>query len=95
MDRPDFWGHTDVAWLILGYLWCYPDAKDTVEGIQQWWLGSMRGMHSIKVQRALDDLVKAGWVVSTERRGTGIVYGLNAARRAKLPHFVKGSADLR
>ena len=84
MDRPGF-AHTDVAWFILGYLSCCPDAKDTVEGIQQWWLGSLQaGIDAKTVRGALDELVKAGWVVPRKRRGTGMAYGLNAARRQQL-----------
>ena len=91
MDRPGF-AQTDVAWFILGYLSCCPDAKDTVEGIQQWWLGSLQaGIDARKVQGALRDLVTAGWVVSTERRGAGIVYGLNADRRRELRHILPGA----
>ena len=94
MDRPGISEHTDLAWLILGYLSCYPDAKDTVKGIQQWWLSSARaGLDIRKVQGALDDLEKAGWVLSTERRGTGVVYGLNAARRQKLQHILQPGAQ--
>jgi hypothetical protein len=89
MNRPGFREHTDVAWLILSYLSCYPDAKDTLKGIQHWWLGSMRaGADARTVQSALDDLVRAGWVLSTDRRGTGMVYGLNADRRQELRHIL-------
>ena len=34
--------HNDVvAWLILGYLFSHPDAKDTVDGVEKWWLKGM------------------------------------------------------
>jgi hypothetical protein len=85
MDRPELCQHRDVAWLILGYLSRFPDSKDTIEGVQQWWLGSMQvGMDARKVQGALDDLVKAGWVISRECRASGAVYGLNEDRRQQL-----------
>lgn len=94
MDRPGFCEHSDVAWLILGHLSCYPDARDTVEGIQHWWLGSLRGGLDVrKVQGALDDLVEAGWVLPRRRRGTGMVYGLNAARRQQLHHILQPHAQ--
>jgi hypothetical protein len=89
MDRPGFREHTDIAWLILSYLSCFPDAKDTLNGIHHWWLGSVRaGADARTVQGALDDLVRAGWVISIERRGTGMVYGLNADRRQDLRHIL-------
>ena len=47
MNRPAFFEHNDaVAWLILGYLCSHPDAKDTAEGVEKWWLngqGDQRG----------------------------------------------------
>ena len=39
MNRPAWFEHNDVvAWLILGYLCSNPDAKDTAEGVEKWWL---------------------------------------------------------
>ena len=39
MNRVDFSEDNDVvAWLILGYLCSYPDAKDTAQGVGNWWL---------------------------------------------------------
>jgi hypothetical protein len=85
MDKPGLLEHRDIAWLILGYLSRCPDAKDTVEGVQQWWMTGLQGStHARRVQGALDELVKAGWLLSSELRGTGIVYGLNADRRQEL-----------
>ena len=85
MDSSQLRKHTDIAWLILGYLSCHPDAKDTAEGVQQWWLGRVgAGMDARTVQSALDDLVTAGWMHARERHGTGIVYGLNVARQQHL-----------
>jgi hypothetical protein len=89
MDRIRFLEHTDAAWLILRYLSSYPDAKDTVAGVQQWWMGGMQAtLNTRKVQGALDELVKAGWLLSSERRGTGAVYRLNADRRQELWHIL-------
>lgn len=81
-----------VAWLILGYLCSHPDAKDTAEGVEKWWLNG-KGTHiDPKVVRAsLGYLVKLGWLVSTERKGSGMVYGLNGDRRNKLRQFLQNS----
>ena len=40
-------------------------------------------------------LVKLGWLVSYQRQGSGVVYGLNRDRREKLRKFLEGAADLR
>jgi hypothetical protein len=39
--------------------------------------------------------VKLGWLVSYQRQGSGVVYGLNRDRREKLRKFLEGAADLR
>jgi hypothetical protein len=81
-----------AAWLILGYLCSHPDAKDTAEGVEKWWLNG-KGTHveSKIVRAALAYLVKLGWLVSTERKGSGMVYGLNGDRRKKLRQFIENS----
>ena len=81
-----------AAWLILGYLCSHPDAKDTAEGVEKWWLNG-KGTHiDPKVLRAaLAYLVKLGWLVATERKGSGMVYGLNLDRRKKLRQFLENS----
>jgi hypothetical protein len=95
MDRPALFEHNDaVAWLILGYLYSHPDAKDTVDGVEKWWLNEMEiSMDARTVQGSLDQLVKLGWLVSYQRQGTRVVYGLNRERREKLRQFLQFTAD--
>jgi hypothetical protein len=96
MDRPAFLEHNDaLAWMILGYLSSNPDAKDTVDGIEKWWLNAMDiGMDARTVRGSLDHLVKLGWLVAYQRLGSGVVYGLNRDRREKLRRFLESAADL-
>ena len=97
MDRPAFLEHNDaLAWLILGYLSSHPDAKDTVDGVEKWWLNAMDiNMDARTVRGSLDHLVKLGWLVAYQRQGSGVVYGLNRDRREKLRKFLESAADLR
>ena len=97
MDRPAFSEHNDaLVWLILGYLSSHPDAKDTVDGVEKWWLNAMEiDMHSSTVRGSLDHLVKLGWLVSYRRQGSGVVYGLNRDRREQLRKFLEASAEFR
>jgi hypothetical protein len=84
MDRPAGFDRNSsdvVAWLILGYLCAHPDAKDTADGVEKWWL---KDMDARTVQGSLDRLVKWGWLLSSQRQGTGVVYGLNKERRETL-----------
>lgn len=97
MDKPALFEDNDaLAWLILGYLHCHPDAKDTVDGVEKWWLnGREIRIDARTVQGSLDQLVNSGWLVSYQRQGTGVVYGLNRTRREKLRRFLEGCGDLR
>jgi len=90
-EQSDFEHNDVVAWLILGYLCSHPDAKDTADGVEKWWLNGMEiRMDARSVQGSLDYLVRLGWLVSSERKGTGMVYGLNGDRREKLRQFLSG-----
>lgn len=92
----DFENNDVVAWLILGYLCSHPDAKDTADGVEKWWLNGMEiKMDARTVQGSLDYLVNLGWLVSSERQGTGMVYGLNGDRRDKLRQLLQCASDLR
>ena len=97
MDRPAFSEQRDlVSWLILAYLYLNPDAKDTVDGVKQWWLnGSDASMDSRTVRDALDHLVKVGWLLSCTRPGTGAVYGLNRDRQATLGRMLERASTAR
>ena len=82
--------------MILGYLLSNPDAKDTVDGIEKWWLNSLEIDRDARTVRgSLDHLVKLGWLVAYQRQGSGVVYGLNRDRREKLRKFLESAADLR
>src|SRR5215467_130587 len=97
MDRPASFELNDVvAWVILGYLCSNPDAKDTVDGIEKWWLRGVKiSTKPTTVRDSLDDLVKSGWLISSERQGTGTVYGLNKHRRETLQQFFQHRGELR
>ncbi|MDH5497151.1 MAG: hypothetical protein OEY12_06830 [Nitrospira sp.] len=79
-----------MVWLLLGYLCAHPDAKDTVEGIEHWWLRACGATVSgMDVKGALNDLVARGWLI---RRGSLVgrqIYGLNQARRAELQELLE------
>lgn len=88
-------GNDVVAWLILGYLCSHPDAKDTAEGVEKWWLNGKGVDVDAKVVRgSLDYLVRLGWLVSSDRKGSGTVYGLSGDRRNKLRQFFEATSAL-
>jgi len=60
---------------ILHYLWAYPQASDTVEGIVKWWLPQQRHKEALnRVQVALDKLVARGLVKRIKLVDGTIVY---------------------
>jgi hypothetical protein len=95
MNRPAFEHNDVVAWVILGYLFSHPDAKDTAEGVEKWWLnGQEINVNARVVRGSLDYLVRLGWLVSSDRQGSEMVYGLNGDRRNKLRQFLEGTSSV-
>jgi hypothetical protein len=95
MNRPAFEHNDVVAWVILGYLFSHPDAKDTAEGVEKWWLnGQEINVNARVVRGSLDYLVRLGWLVSSDRQGSEMVYGLNGDRRNKLRQFLEDTSSV-
>ena len=96
MNRLDFSeGNDVVAWLILGYLCSHPDAKDTAEGVGNWWLNSEGiDVDSEVVRGSLDYLVRLGWLRTIARHAGVTVYGLNQNCRWNLQRFMHSHVSL-
>ena len=74
---------------ILRYLLTYPEAKDTREGIRDWWLPQTRmEFQSVDLSSALNDLVMRGWITASSLRGT-VVYGLQHGRRDEILRWLE------
>jgi len=79
-----------VSRAILRYLVKYPDAKDTLEGIRDWWLpGDFVNREKLTVQDALDVLVSRGWVTEGRRGSSEKIYGLNKNRLKEIQDFLR------
>jgi len=74
-----------VVWLLLGYMVDHPEAKDTLEGIQRWWLPhDDLELGTDALQNALDYLVERGWLAIAQAPTSTKVYGLNKDRIEEL-----------
>jgi hypothetical protein len=75
----------DVIGKVLMYLVKHPDAKDTIEGIENWWLpDSTTGEAKQKLKESLDTLVSKGWLVARRSHQSETIYSLN---RESLPEI--------
>jgi len=75
---------------ILKYLVEHRLAKDTVEGIVQWWVTDReQPPATFDVQYALDELVRKGWVVVTKRGPNSTLYGLGESCLNEIQKFLK------
>jgi hypothetical protein len=66
---------SDIAAAIRRYLADHPNASDSLEGVQRWWLGEGAvEAPGPTVQQALDQLVKKGTVVNKMLPDGTVVY---------------------
>ena len=79
----------EIERLVLSYLLEHPDAKDTVEGILEWWLpDASRGLRKVDLTLALDQLLEREWITSSRFTGT-TVYGLERGRRDEILRWLE------
>jgi len=72
----------DLAREILRYLETHPAAKDTVDGIAQWWLQWVKGAHGRRdVERAVALLCSHHLILETRRTGLPPYYQRNPQQR--------------
>ena len=93
MERPDQSSTSkNVVWLLLEYLYSHPNAKDTAEGIANWWLRAHGVMvNEMGVKEALNELVMSGWLIATGRITSHPIYSLNRARIVELQQLLQST----
>ena len=78
---------------ILTHLVNHPDAKDTVDGIQKFWLSDKTSHQSIdKVNEALEFLVETrGWLSKKAIGPMLMLYSVNKDRIDEIQDFLRAS----
>jgi hypothetical protein len=75
---------------ILRYVVAHPGAKDTVSGIQKWWLPrriSEEGKR--KIEESLKLLVSKGWLIERRPPQSETIYSLNENSLEEINDFLK------
>jgi hypothetical protein len=82
----------ELACAILRYLETYPEAKDTLEGIAQWWLWLELTEPVLKdVKQAVALLVSRGLILETRREGVPAYYQISCAKGDEISRILTGS----
>ena len=85
--------HIELARRILNYLNENPNAKDTLEGIADWWLLQHRINEVVaQVSQAIELLVKKGFLLeksTNQHNSIKTIYEINAKKLAKINDFLK------
>lgn len=77
---------------VLAYLMQHPEARDTTEGIADWWLLEQRIRSAVaEVQAALGALVSQEFVVARECRDGRTYYRLNRAKEREVRRYLRTS----
>ena len=80
----------EMAHEILTYLAARPQAQDTLDGIEQWWLLERHiERHSDLVRAAVDTLLADGWLVEAEGKDGQRRYRLNPERHEEVRAWTK------
>jgi len=80
----------EIARAILRYLQGHPEAKDTLEGIAQWWLlREWNERRVAEVERAVSFLVSEELVLQTSRTGLPPYYQLNDEKGREISDILK------
>ena len=82
----------EIARAILRYLKEHPEAKDTLDGIAQWWLvREWTERRRAEIERAVSFLVSKELIVQTSRTGLPPCYQLNNEKGKEISRVLKSS----
>lgn len=75
---------------VLEYLLRNPDARDTLEGIIEWWILEREiSLRTKQIREAIQILVEKGLVLKHETADSRLHYTINANRYKEVEDFIK------
>jgi predicted transcriptional regulator len=89
MDKP-----SELAREILAYLVDHPEAKDTLEGIVEWWLLRQQIERRVEQARiALAELVECGFIVERKGKDGRSMYLVNHSKMNEIRQFIQKNGN--
>lgn len=80
----------ETSYEILAYLAENPDARDTLEGVVEWWVFEQKiRSRTSQVEQALADLVSRGLVIERKGRDTRPHYRVNRRKLREISSILK------
>jgi hypothetical protein len=73
---------------VMNYFASHPDAKDTADGIGEWWRPTSTAWSTRDVRTALEFLASLGWVTVRHVGDHVRLYGVNAERLPEIKAFL-------
>lgn len=76
---------------ILRYLVAHPRAKDSIAGIEKWWLSqSLSGEGKRKLEGSLSLLLSKGWLIGRSSPQSETIYSVNEKSLPEIKEFLSG-----
>ena len=77
---------------ILRYLVANPRAKDTISGIEKWWLAQSVSLESrSQLEQGLESLVSKDWLVGRCSPQSETIYSLNENALTEIQKFLESN----
>ena len=83
--------HGELIVEVLRYVIAHPRAKDTIKGIEKWWLSkSTSGEGKRKLEETCKLLVTKGWLIARCSPQSETIYSLNENALPEIAAFLTG-----
>jgi len=80
---------------ILRYLLAHPRAKDTIDGIEKWWLPKNTSPEKKRrIEETLNRLASNGWLVARSSPQSETIYSLNENSLDEIRAFLEADPDV-